>query len=184
MLRLQIFKDPNDLIFILRKPGFIKSGYKHNMSSFKANIIGKSWIWRKTRKINFLRYTEKLGPRFWICCLLSYFPSLTTKILAGAVGAHPVLAPGMQALKNRFLPILGPKNFEIPKFFFLQISLFIGPIGGTNNNFLSGLPIWLYSDFQFWARILDPNFEMGPVPRRLGPGPKLFRQMNQHTGQH
>ena len=138
-------KDPNHLIFILRKPGFLKSGYKLNMSSFKANIIGKSWIWRKTRKINFLRYTEKLCPRFWICCSLSYFASPTTKILAGAVGAHPLLAFGAKALKNRFLPIFGRKKSEIQKFFFLQISLFIGPIDGTNNIFLSGLPVWLYS---------------------------------------
>ena len=161
MLRLQIFKDPNDLIFILRKPGFIKSGYKHNMSSFKANIIGKSWIWRKTRKINFLRYTEKLCPRFWICCLLSYFPSPTTKILAGAVGAHPLLAFGVKALKNRFLPIFGWKKSEIQQFFFLQISLFIGPIDGINNTFFSEVPYWLHKDFQLRPRNhLDPRPEL------------------------
>ena len=67
-------------------------------------------------------------------------------ILGGAVGAHPLLASGVKALKNRFLPILGRKKSEIQKFFFLQISLFIGPIDGTNNIFLSGLPFRLYSD--------------------------------------
>ena len=65
------------------------------------------------------------------------------KILAGAVGAHPLLPPGVKALKMTFLPILGWKNSEIQKFFFLQISLFIGPIGGTNKIFLLGLPFWL-----------------------------------------
>ena len=65
------------------------------------------------------------------------------KILAGGVGAHALLAIGVRALKNRFLPILGRKNSEIQKFFFLQISLFIGPIGGTNNIFLLGLMFWL-----------------------------------------
>ena len=68
------------------------------------------------------------------------------KILAGAVGAHALLPSGVKALKNRFLPILGRKNSEIQKFFFLQISLIIGPIGGTNNIFLLGLPFWLHSD--------------------------------------
>ena len=57
--------------------------------------------------------------------------------LAGAVGAHPLLAPGSKAPKTRFLPILGLKNPEIQKFFFLQISLFVGPIDGINNIFFS-----------------------------------------------
>ena len=65
------------------------------------------------------------------------------KILAGAVGAHLLLPLGVKALKMTFLPILGWKNSEIQKFFFLQISLFIGPIGGTNKIFLLGLPFWL-----------------------------------------
>ena len=69
------------------------------------------------------------------------------KIWAGERGANPFLAPGIRALKMRFLPILGVKNSEIQKFFFLQISLFLGPIDGPNNIFWWGLPFWLYSDF-------------------------------------
>ena len=69
------------------------------------------------------------------------------KILAGAVGAHALLPSGVKALKNRFLPILGRKNFEIQKFFFLQISLFVGPIDGINNIFFSEEPYWLHRDF-------------------------------------
>ena len=78
---------------------------------------------------------------------LELFGCTDQKIVVGAVGAHPLLAPGMKALKTKFLPIMGAKNSEIQNFFFLQISLFIGPIDGTNNNFLSVLPFWLYSDF-------------------------------------
>ena len=57
------------------------------------------------------------------------------KILVGAVGAHAHLAPGVMALKNEFLPILGVKNSENQKFFFLQISIFLGPIDGINDIF-------------------------------------------------
>ena len=94
---------------------------------------------------NFLRNTEKLGPGFWICCLLSYFGGLTTKIWAGAVGAHAHSAPGMRAPKTRFLAVLGAKKIEIQKFFLLPISHFLGPIDGLNNIFLPGLLFWLYS---------------------------------------
>ena len=68
------------------------------------------------------------------------------KILVGAVGAHAHLAPSVRALKNEFLPILGVKNSENQKFFFPQISLFLGPIDGHLKNFLSALPFWLYND--------------------------------------
>ena len=69
------------------------------------------------------------------------------KILARAVGAHALLPSGVKALKNRFLPILGWKNPEIQKFFFLQISFFVGPIDGINNIFFSEVTYWLYKDF-------------------------------------
>ena len=67
------------------------------------------------------------------------------KILVRAVGAHAHLAPGVRALKNEFLPIFGVKNSENQKFFFPQISLFLGPIDGPNNIFSWGLAFWLYS---------------------------------------
>ena len=78
---------------------------------------------------------------------LEIFGCTDQKILAGAVGAHPLLAPGVRALKTMFLPILGRKNFEIQKFFFLQISIFVGPIDGINNIFFSGVPFLVYNDF-------------------------------------
>ena len=68
------------------------------------------------------------------------------KILAGKRRAKILLAPGVKALKTTFLPILGVKNSENEKVFFLQIILFLGPIDGINNIFLSGAPFLLYSD--------------------------------------
>ena len=68
------------------------------------------------------------------------------KILIGQHGAKSILAPGVKALKMRFLPVSRVKNPEIQKFLFLQISKFLGPIDGTNNIFLSGAPFWLYSE--------------------------------------
>ena len=68
------------------------------------------------------------------------------KILIGKRRAHVRLAPGVEALKMTFLPILGVKNSENQNFFFLQISIFLGPIDGINDIFLSGLPFWLYSE--------------------------------------
>ena len=57
-----------------------------------------------------------------------------------------ITAHGVRAPKMTFLPILGVKNPEIQKFFFLQFSIFLGPIDGTNDIFCSGLPFWLYSE--------------------------------------
>ena len=68
------------------------------------------------------------------------------KILVGNPGRKSLLAPGVQAPKTTFLPILGVKNPENQKFFFLQISIFLGPIDGINDIFWSGLPFWLYSE--------------------------------------
>ena len=101
---------------------------------------------RKTVKMDLRKIVGISPPRFWICCSLSYFGVLTKKILAGAVGAHPVLPPGSKAPKTTFLPIFGVKNPEIQKFFFLQISLFVGPIDGVNNIFFSEVPYWLHND--------------------------------------
>ena len=81
----------------------------------------------------------------------------------------------MKAPKTTFLPILGVKNCEIQKFFFLQFSKFLGPIDGTNNIFLSGAPFWLYSETWFLAKILAPYLEMATVPKRVhGPRSKIF----------
>ena len=59
------------------------------------------------------------------------------KILVGQHRAHAFWPPDVMVPKNHVLPILGWKKFEIQKFFFLQISLFIGPIDGINNIFFS-----------------------------------------------
>ena len=139
---------------------------------------------RKTVKMDLRKIVGISPPRFWICCSLSYFGVLTKKILAGAVGAHPVLPPGSKAPKTTFLPILGVKKSEIQKIFFLQICLFLGPIDAINNIFSPGLPFWLNSKSQFCAIILDPNVRRATVPRRLGPGPKFFHQADPHTGQY
>ena len=56
-------------------------------------------------------------------------------ILGGDVGAHARLAPGVKALKMTFLPVFGVKNSENQNFFFLQISIFLGPIDGINDIF-------------------------------------------------
>ena len=77
---------------------------------------------------------------------LELFGYTDQKIVVGAVGAHPLLAPGRKAPKTTFLPIFGVKNPEIQKFFFLQISLFLGPIDGINNIFSPGVPFWLNSE--------------------------------------
>ena len=68
------------------------------------------------------------------------------KILVGKHWTIFRLALGVKALKKTFLPIFGGKNSENQKNFFLQISIFLGPIDGINDIFLSGLPFWLYSE--------------------------------------
>ena len=124
---------------------------------FRPVVPPSSLIWcvKQAKKNSFFQefrlfqFSPKWGKSVsWILDMLfiEIFWCTDQKILAGAVGAHPLLAPGVKALKTRFLPIFGEKNSEIQKFFFLQISLFIGPIGGTNNIFLLGLPFWLYSN--------------------------------------
>ena len=63
-----------------------------------------------------------------------------SKKVAGQNGFRP-------ECENQFLPILTLKSCEIPKIFFLQISLFIGAIDGINNIFFSGVPFLVYNDF-------------------------------------
>ena len=84
----------------------------------------------------------------WILDMLfiEIFWCTDQKILLGQHRAKSILAPGMKALKTTFLPILGVKNPEIQNFFFLQFSIFLRPIVGINNIFLSGAPFWLYSE--------------------------------------
>ena len=79
---------------------------------------------RKTEKMDLRKIVGISPPRFWICCSLSYFGVLTKKILAGAVGAHPVLPPGSKAPKTTFLPILGVKKSEIQNFFFFKSAFY------------------------------------------------------------
>ena len=112
----------------------------------------------------------------WVILLHSpkYFGRATT-------GTCP-FGPRKMGTQNQVFAHFGGENFWNSKIFFLQISLFLGPIDDINNIFSPGLPFWLYSDSQFWARILDPNLEMAAVPKRLGLGPKFFRQVDHHTG--
>ena len=63
-----------------------------------------------------------------------------SKKVGGQIGLRP-------ERENQFLPILTLKSVEIPKFFFLQISLFKGAIDGINNIFFSGVPFLVYNDF-------------------------------------
>ena len=79
--------------------------------------------------------------------ILGSFGFTQQKILVGKRGSHAFWDPDVSVLENHVFAHFGAENFEIQKFFFLQISLFIGPIDGTDNNFLSGLPFWLYCDF-------------------------------------
>ena len=85
--------------------------------------------------MDFLRDTEKHYSRFWICCSIRFSALPDHIILGGDVGAHAHLAPGVKALKMTFLPVLGVKNSENQKIFFLQISIFLGPIDGINDIF-------------------------------------------------
>ena len=101
---------------------------------------------QEDRKNGFEQNCGKKTSQILDMLFLEVFCITDQKILAGAVGAHPVLAPGSKAPKTRFLPILGLKNPEIQKFFFLQISLFVGPIDGICNIFSPGVPFWLNSE--------------------------------------
>ena len=83
-------------------------------------------------------FSLKYGKReSWILDMffIEIFWCTDQKILIGQHGAKSILAPGVKALKMRFLPVSRVKNPEIQKFLFLQISKFLGPIGGTNNIF-------------------------------------------------
>ena len=79
---------------------------------------------QEDRKNGFKQNCGKKTSQILDMLFLEVFCITDQKILAGAVGAHPLLAPGSKAPKTRFLPVLGLKNPEIQKIFFLQISLF------------------------------------------------------------
>ena len=97
----------------------------------------EKWIFSKIRKkvIPVLKYVEHK-------VILQYSPKDYGRELMGKI----VMAHGVKAPKMTFLPILGVKNSENQNFFFLQISIFLGPIDGINDIFWSGLPFWLYSE--------------------------------------
>ena len=120
LVQFVIWKDPNGLLFILREPAFTKSGYKHNMSSLKANIIVKSLILMKSWEMDFLRNTEKVSARFLICCLVSYTASLTKKFWSGQWGHMPIWPPEWGHSKTSFCPFLGWKIPKIKNFFPLK----------------------------------------------------------------
>ena len=114
---------------------------------FSALLHTKILDRQEDRKNGFKQNCGKKTSQILDMLFLEVFCITDQKILAGAVGAHLLLAPANKAPKTRFLPILGLKNPEIQKFFFLQISLFVGPIDGINNIFFSEVTYWLYKDF-------------------------------------
>ena len=146
VLEFDICKNLNEVLFMLRMTGLIKLGYNPNKSSFSTLLHTQILDWVELRKNEIIQNCGKKESQILDMLFIELFRFTDQNFLAGAVGAHPLLAPGVKALKMTFLPILGQKNFKIPKFFFLQISLFMGPIDGTNDIFLSGLPFRLYSN--------------------------------------
>ena len=146
VVQIEIWKDPNYLLFILKMTGLLKQGHNSNKGTFEATIYTKMLDVEENRNNAFSQNCKKSSSQILDMLFIELFWCTDQNILAGAVGAHPLLAPGAGALKTRFLPILGQKIFEIQKFFFPQISLFIGPIDGLSNIFWSGLPFWLYID--------------------------------------
>ena len=79
--------------------------------------------------------------------ILGSFGITQQKILVGKWGALPFWDPDIRVPENHVFAHFGAENFEIQKFFFLQISIFVGPIDGINNIFFSEVPYWLYKDF-------------------------------------
>ena len=115
--------------------GLLKQGHNSNKATFEATIYTKMLDVEENRKNGFSQNCKKSSSQILDMLFIELFWWTDQNILAGAVGAHPLLAPGAGALKTRFLPILGVKNPEIQKIFLLQISLFLGPIDGPNNIF-------------------------------------------------
>ena len=72
------------------------------------------------------------------------------KILVGNPGRKSLLAPGVQAPKTTFLPILGVKNSENQKFFFLQISIFLGQLMVLMTFFDQAYHFGSIANLSFW----------------------------------
>ena len=115
--------------------GLLKQGHNSNKGTFEATIYTKMLDVEENRKNGFSQNCKKSSSQILDMLFIELFWWTDQNILAGAVGAHPLLTPGAGALKTRFLPILGVKNPEIQNFFLPQISLFLGPIDGLNNIF-------------------------------------------------
>ena len=126
--------------------GVIKLGYNPNKSSFSTLLHTQILDWVELRKNEIIQNCGKKESQILDMLFIELFWFTDQIFLAGAVGAHPLLDPDVKALKTMFLPIFGQKNSEIQKFFFLQISLFWGPIDDINNIFSPGVPFWLNSE--------------------------------------
>ena len=79
--------------------------------------------------------------------ILGSFGFTRQKILVGKQGAHAFWDPDVRVPKNHVFAHLGAEKNRNSNFFFLQISLFVGPIDGINNIFFSEVTYWLYKDF-------------------------------------
>ena len=146
VVQIEIWKDQNYLLFILKMTGLLKQGHNSNKGTFEATIYTKMLDVEENRKNGFSQNCKKSSSQILDMLFIELWGFTHQKILIGQHRAHVHLAPGVRALKNRFLPILGEKNFEIQNFFFLQISLFLGPIDGISNIFSSSVPFWLNSE--------------------------------------
>ena len=138
MVQLEVWKDPNDFLFILRMPGLIKLGYKHSESSFQGLDIPKYGFWWKSREMNFLQNTEKQQSSFKICWTQGNFAVLAKKLGSGIDGKNGY-SPRPEGTQNDVFVRFGGEKFRKSKIFFPQICLFLGPIDGTNDIFWSGL---------------------------------------------
>ena len=146
VVQIEIWKDPNYLLFILKMTGFLKQCNNPNKSTFSMTIHIKILDVVENGKNGFSQNCKKSSSQILDMLFIELFWCTDQNILVGAVGAHPLLAPGSRAPKTTFFPILGVKNPEIQNLFLLQISLFLGPIDGINIIFLSGVSVWLHSD--------------------------------------
>ena len=70
----------------------------------------------------------KKKARFWICCLLSYFGSLTKIFWRGQWGHTPFWPPGWRHSKWRFCPFWGRKISKFQKIFFFKTAFLCGQL--------------------------------------------------------
>ena len=117
MVRLEVWKDPNDFLFILRMPGLIKLGYKHSESSFQGLDIPKYGFWWKSWEMNFLQNTEKRKSSFKICWTQGNFAVLAKKLRSGIDGKtdYGLRREGTQ---NDVFARFGGEKFRKSKIFF------------------------------------------------------------------